>query len=94
MHQHAVLAELSLEVANGQVLVILKEKPNNHPKPNQPNPNSIPKPAFSVLFMYLHIFGFFYSLLLEFVEVFYMQMLGKEVEKCSLRLWTDSLYLL
>lgn len=73
--------ELSPKVANGQVLVVLKEKPNNHPKPNQPNPNSTPKSAFSVLFIYLHIFGFFYSLLLEFVEIFYMPMLGKEAEK-------------
>lgn len=72
--------ELSLEVANGQVLVILKEKPNNHTKPNQANPNSTPKPVFSV-FMYFHIFGFFYSLLLEYAEIFYMPVLGKEAEK-------------
>lgn len=73
--------ELSPEVANGQVLVILKEKPNKYPKPSQPNPNSTPKPAFSVFFMYLHIFGFFYSLLLELVEIIYMPMLEKEAEK-------------
>lgn len=31
--------------------------------------------------MYLHIFGFFYSLLLELVEIIYMPMLEKEAEK-------------
>lgn len=75
--------KLSPQVANGEVLEILKEKPNDHPKPNNPQTSQTqaPNPAGLVLFMYLHIFGFFYSLLLEFVEIFYMPVLGKEAEK-------------